>query len=253
MVPARNNVAIFAGRLMGESHRAVCAGFRRVLRVHDGQPPSALRVRAERHRLWRRTSAKSGTVALRNLVTLSLAGTTRSLHEEKMRDSAGSKAIAAPMLLLLLLATPDSSHGQTGPACDVDSLLELFSSDLTAYERGGSSFLGSAIGDSHYYSGEKLMAAQSTDILSRTGKTEFEFRFRSESTYVVKIKEFFYEGPFLSFVPFIPQKRVVAATNQSQLVVCNGTLVRGKNDEAIVRHFERASEVLIKLLENAPR
>ena len=167
-----------------------------------------------------------------------------------MRDAAGSKAIAAPRLLL---ATPAPSHAQTDPACDVDSLFELFSTDLTAYERRGRGFLGSAIGDSHCYSGEKLIAAQSTDIFSRTGKTEFEFRFPSESTYVVKIKEFFYAGPFLSFVPFIPQERVAAAINQTQLVVCNGTLVRGKNDEAVVRHLERASEVLIRLLENAPR
>ena len=73
---------------MGEIHRVACVSFRRVVSVHEGQPPSALRARAEPHRLWRRsssqcrsigsTSAKSGTVALRNLITLALAGTTSS-------------------------------------------------------------------------------------------------------------------------------------------------------------------------------
>jgi len=34
------------------------------------QPPSALRVRTERGRLWSRTSAKSSTIALRNIATV---------------------------------------------------------------------------------------------------------------------------------------------------------------------------------------
>ena len=163
----------------------------------------------------------------------------------------------APGFLFLLLAIPTTSYTQARPTCRVDDLFGLFRTELTAYRRvPETTIFGLSTEDLGrdllYYSGDDLMAARSTDNLSRTGKTEFEYRFQP-STYAVTVTESFYEGPFFPFEPFIPQERIIGAVNQSQFVVCNGALIRGEDDQAVVRHFERASEVLKKLLEDAPR
>ena len=138
MVPARNNVTI--SELSSNYFRTISerccerccertdqsgaydqrAGFSKVVGANLGQRPSALRirvsalrVRAQRHRLWRRStsprhlnvsdnvpalalrrSRKADTVRLRNLVTLSLRGTTNvNLREGRCRLTVESEVI----------------------------------------------------------------------------------------------------------------------------------------------------------------
>ena len=70
VVPARNNVTISERGCertdrSGPYHRR--ARFSKVSGVYVGQPLSALRVRAERHRLWRRSSSQCASIGSSSL------------------------------------------------------------------------------------------------------------------------------------------------------------------------------------------
>ena len=151
--------------------------------------------------------------------------------------------------ILLALAVVLPAGAGTPQSCEVSRLLELSSADLSNFKKVQADISGGAAEGAsieYYYSSDVLKAIKSV-YYGETGKTELEYYFDSPATYASKLTEYYYSAPI-----YIDGSEVVAI-NQSHLAVCQGKLVRGVGDEAIVAYFDRASGALEKLLKNAPR
>jgi len=185
---------------------------------------------------------------------------SRSIPGSEYLKVKGKKHLRKVVAGVLFALSPDvaaSAYGQLFPPCSAESLFALFSNDLSAYERVPETVIFGVEAEDlsvprYYYSGSRLMAVRTTDG-SAPNVMDFEFRFESDSTYVVTARETIRVerlGILLS-EPFLG--RPVVAVNESNFVVCAGELLRGADDEAVLKHFERAREVLTKVLADAPR
>ena len=157
------------------------------------------------------------------------------------------KQVYAGILLAWVVALPACAG--TPQPCEAGYLLKLSSIDLSNYEKievdlSGESAEGTSI--EYYYSSDALAAIKSV-YYGETGKTELEYYFDSPSTYTLRLTEYYYSAPI-----YIDGSEIVAI-NESHLAVCQGKLVRGVGDEAIVAHFDRANSALEKLREDAPK
>ena len=133
-------------------------------------------------------------------------------------------------------------------SCEIKRLFQLSSGNLAAYEKRqidllGESAEGADVG--YYYSADVLKAVKSV-YYGETGKTELEFYFHTPLTYTSRLTDYYYSAPIYTELSLIVSK------NQSDFIVCNGNLVRGIGDEIMIENFERVTDALEKLLENAP-
>ena len=133
-------------------------------------------------------------------------------------------------------------------SCEIKRLFQLSSDNLVAYEKKQISLLGVSTEGAdveYYYSADVLKAVKSV-YYGETGKTELEFYFHTPLTYTSRLTDYYYSAPIYT------GQSLIVSKNQSDFIVCNGNLARGIGDEIMIENFERVSDALEKLLENAP-
>lgn len=97
----------------------------------------------------------------------------------------------------------------------------------------------------YYYDGSSLKVVR-TIYYGETGKTEIEFRFRSEEDYAAELRDYYYTSPIYV------EGSSIASVSISRFAVCGGGLVRGIDDGQVIDHFERTEKALRRALELAP-